>query len=1082
MTAIDSAESNFPLLTDADFRLIAETIPHIVWMAAPDGRTEYVNRQGTTYAGIAPDASHVADWPSLIHPDDVDDARAAWRHATRTHAPYRVDYRVRRFDGQYRWYAFRGLPSRDARGVVVRWVGTATDIDDDKRLKAELRSAERETAEALVMLETLVARAPIGFAIVDRDYRLVRLNQTLATIDGTTVAEMLGKTVPDAAPHLWPQVEPIYRRLFATGEAVIDVEVAGPSPIDPSMISSLLTSYFPISLHDEIIGIVVVVVDITARKAGEAARQQLASIVDGSGDAIFGSTTDGIITSWNGAAEGLFGWTAQEAIGRPASVIAPPDKLEMQQQMRARLNAGGSPERHETTRLRKDGTLVDVLVIASTATDEAGTVVGLSVIAHDITDRRAKQRALEVSQHRLAEAQRTAHVGSFELDLVTGELTWSEEYYRILGLDPALEPSIELFVSMVHPDDAPRVTHLRSEAERGIPYGLDFRIVRADSNVRWVRAHSIPEVADDGTVLKLIGTMMDDTDRVEADRDQRVAESRFETGFEQAAIGAAIADLNGVPTRVNPAVCSFLGRPAEMLVGRRWTDFTYPDDAPLGPSVETRLAAGHDTHQDERRFVRPDGSIVWALCNVTLVRDEIGKPQYFFTQLQDITGRKAVEEELVHQALHDALTGLPNRALLTDRLVHGLAGSRRRGSQVGVIFLDVDHFKVVNDSLGHNSGDDLLRQAAARIAGAIRPGDTVARFGGDEFVVVCDDVHLLETELIAQRVLEALSQPCVISSQDVNVTASLGIAIADSEATPESLLRDSDAAMYRAKERGRGRIEVFDETVRSKAERRLATESALRRALERDEFRLYYQPIIDLSTGAMVSAETLLRWQHPDRGLVSPAEFIPIAEDTGLIVPIGAWVLEKACVQLVEWQRTAPDLTIAVNVSVRQMLAPDFVRMVEDVLLRTAARPADLCLELTESVFMEDVDYFSRTLAGLKALGLQIAIDDFGTGYSSLSYLKRFPVDGVKVDRSFIDGLGTEPHDSALVAAIVAMAAALDLEVTAEGVETAQQLAIVRRLGCPRAQGFYLARPMPALPMTQLMGISHRWDVDRAGI
>ena len=571
--------------------------------------------------------------------------------------------------------------------------------------------------------------------------------------------------------------------------------------------------------------------------------------------------------------------------------------------------------------------------------------------------------------------------------------------------------------------------------------------------------------------------MMDETDRVEADREQRVAELRFEIGFEQAAIGASIADLDGYATRVNPALCAILGRPREMLVGQRLSSFGHPDDVSLLQVLRARLADGHDAYEDERRYLRPDGTVVWAMCNITLVRDELGKPQYFFTQLQDITSRKVVEEELVQQALHDALTGLPNRALLTDRLIHSLAGARRRGSQVGVIFLDVDHFKVVNDSLGHTSGDDLLRQSAERIAAAIRPGDTVARFGGDEFVVVCDDVNLSETQQIAERVLEALSQPCVISSQDVHVTASLGIAVADETATPESLLRDSDAAMYRAKERGRGRIEVFDEAVRSKAETRLATESALRRAVERGEFILHYQPIVDLASGAMVGAEALLRWQHPDRGLVSPAEFIPIAEATGLIVPIGAWVLETACRQLVEWQRSANTLTMAVNVSVRQMLAPGIARLVEDVLLRTGVRPQDLCLELTESVFMEDVEYFERTLASLKHLGVRLAIDDFGTGYSSLSYLNRFPVDAVKVDRSFIDGLGTERNDSALVAAIVAMASALGLEVTAEGVETQQQLSILKGLQCERAQGFYLARPMPSAEMSRFVAASHRWAV-----
>jgi diguanylate cyclase (GGDEF)-like protein/PAS domain S-box-containing protein len=1077
MTAFTSAGPNAPTLTDADLRAIAESIPHIVWMAAPNGAVQYVNRQGMRYAGFPIDLGEVADWRSLVHPDDVHQAHMAWQHAIRTHTPYDVDYRLRRYDGDYRWHAVRGLPSRDARGLVVRWIGTATDIEDAKQLQADVQSAERETAETSTMLETLLSKAPVGFAIVDRDFRLVRLNETLAAIGGSTVAEQLGKTVALAVPDLWPQVEAIYRHIFAGGPAVIDIEVNGPSPLDPSMIFSMLTSYFPVSLNEEIIGIGVVAVDITERKAGEAARQQLAAIVGGSGDAIFGTTTDGIITSWNGAAEQLFGWTAEEAIGQRASLIASADKVGMQRQMLARLNAGGAHERHETTRRRKDGSLVDVLLIASTATDEAGKVVGMSVIAHDITERRAAQLALETSQHRLAVAQRTAHLGSFELDVVTGELTWSEEYSRILGLDPALAPSVDLVFSMVHPDDAAMLTGVRTEANQRTSLDLDFRIIRADSQVRWVRVQTAPELAEDGTLLKVVGTMMDNTDRVEADRVQRAAESRFEIGFEQAAIGAAIADLHGVPTRVNPALCSFLGRSAELLVGRRWTEFTHPDDVSLGQAVSTRLAAGHDTHRDERRYLLPDGAIVWALCSVTLVRDEMGEPQYFFTQLQDITGRKVVEEELVQQALHDSLTGLPNRALLTDRLIHGLAGSRRRGTQVGVIFLDVDHFKVVNDSLGHTSGDDLLRLAAERIAGAIRPGDTVARFGGDEFVVVCDDVNLLETEQIAERILEVLSRPCLIGGQDVNVTASLGIAIADEAATPESLLRDSDAAMYRAKERGRGRIEVFDEAVRSKAAQRLATESALRRALEREEFTLHYQPIVDLSTGAMVGTEALLRWRHPDRGLVSPAEFIPIAEDTGLIVPIGAWVLETACRQLVEWQRTAHALTMSVNVSVRQMLAPEVARLVEDVLQRTGVSPKDLCLELTESVFMEDVEYFERTLASLKRLGVRLAIDDFGTGYSSLSYLKRFPVDAVKVDRSFIDGLGTEPNDSALVAAIVAMAAALGLEVTAEGVETEQQLSILKGLQCERAQGFYLARPMPAADMARFVAGSHHWMV-----
>jgi diguanylate cyclase (GGDEF)-like protein/PAS domain S-box-containing protein len=705
--------------------------------------------------------------------------------------------------------------------------------------------------------------------------------------------------------------------------------------------------------------------------------------------------------------------------------------------------------------------------------------VGYSVIAHDISERRAAQRALEASQRGLADAQRIAHLGSFEFERLTEHLTWSEEYYRLLGLELDIAPSSALFMTMVHPEDVRAVRRGWVQAiERGLPFDLAFRVTRADSAVRWMRARGIPELNVDGTVLKVAGTMMDDTERVEADQMGRAAEIRFEIGFEQAAIGTVIADLNGVPLRVNPALCAFFGRPVDELVGQIWTEYTHPDEQPLGQLVLARLTSGYDSYEDERRYVRPDGTTVWASSHVTLVRDESGDPQYFYTQLQDITGRKRMEEELVHQALHDSLTGLPNRALLTDRLVHSLAGSRRRGTQIGVIFLDVDHFKVVNDSMGHSSGDDLLRDAAARIAEAIRPGDTVARFGGDEFVVVCDDVSAMETEQIAERVLEALSGPFTIGSHDVTVTASLGIALADENATPESLLRDSDAAMYRAKERGRGRVELFDEAVRSKVERRLATASALRGAIEREEFTVHYQPVVDLVSGEMVSAEALLRWQHPERGLVSPDEFIPVAEETGLIVPIGAWVLGQACRDLVRWQRTQEAMTVAVNLSVRQMLAPDIAGLVESVLRATGARAQNLSLELTESVFMEDVDYFEKTLGGLKRLGVRLSIDDFGTGYSSLSYLKRFPVDAVKVDRAFVDGLGTDANDTALVAAILAMAAALGLEVTAEGVETHDQLVNLQKLHCRLAQGFYLARPMPAAAITELVVGAHRWKVD----
>ncbi len=404
--------------------------------------------------------------------------------------------------------------------------------------------------------------------------------------------------------------------------------------------------------------------------------------------------------------------------------------------------------------------------------------------------------------------------------------------------------------------------------------------------------------------------------------------------------------------------------------------------------------------------------------------------------------------------------------------------SRRRGTPLGVMFVDIDQFKLINDTWGHGAGDDLLKHVAGQIELVVRPGDTVARLGGDEFVIVCDDVTVHEIEQIAGRLLAALAHPWQLGDEKVHITASVGIALADEASTPERLLRHSDAAMYRAKERGKGRVELFDDTLRSVSEQRWATASALHRALEHGEFEVHYQPVVDLLTGTMVSVEALLRWNHPGRGIVSPAEFIPLAEETGLVVPLGAWVLERACRDLVAWQQldgAAAGMSVAVNLSVRQVLAPDIATLIEGVLRRTGLDAGRLCLELTESVFMGDVDYFARTLLSLKALGVSLSIDDFGMGYSSLGYLKRFPVDGVKVDRSFVDGLGVDPHDTALVAAIVAMAFALDLEVTAEGVETDRQLQGLRALNVTRAQGFLLATPMPADAIARLILEDHRW-------
>jgi len=1065
------------VIDDSMFRLMVEEMSHIVWISAPDGRVEFLNPKGCAYLG-QPVGAIRRDWMTLVHNDDVKQLSLVREHAERELIPYRNSCRIRRFDGEYRWHDLTVFPIQAKPDAEAKWVGLADDIDDARSSGEALRAAAAEGARTLALFETLQSKAPIGFGFVDRDYRRVMVNETLAAFNGSSVAEQVGRLVPDLVPLAWPVLEPLYRSVLETGEAVLGVEVDAPSQANPQEIRHWLLSYYPVRVTGEVIGIGIVAVDNTERIKSERTHRLLATIVENSGDAIFSATTKGVVTSWNGGAALLFGYSAAEMIGRSMAVLIGEGRIPANKM--SRLIAGGSIERYESSGRRRDGTLVDVLISASTSLDESGTVTGISVIVQDISERVAAQRALQASRQRLAEAQRISGIGSFEVDPLTYDMSWSEQQYRVLGIDPELEPSPALFMAVLHPDDVPGLmVAWRTATANGEPLDHSYRIRRADSGeLRTIESRFQRGVGADGVTVKLAGTMMDITDRLAAELERRIAESRFEVAFEQAGIGTGIFGLDGIPTRINAAGCVILGRPSQDLVGQSWVEFNHPDELPLGEAMAPRIMEGHDTYSAERRFLRPDGSVVWTDLHITLVRQESGAPWYYLAQMQDITESKRIGEELAHQSLHDALTGLPNRALLTDRLWRGLLGSRRRGSHLGVIFLDIDNFKVVNVSVGHSKGDELLVEAASRIGRAIREDDTVARFGGDEFVIVCDSVSIQETVQIAERILDVLRAPFFSGTSEIAATASVGIAIPDDDATPETLLQDATAAMYLAKSRGRDRVELFNDVLRARATEWMAGTSALRNGLDRGEFVVQYQPVVDLKTGFLLCAEALIRWEHPDRGFIRPDDFIPLAEESGLIVPIGAWVLGQACQRLAHWQLTDPSLTVAVNLSVRQIVSPGIVEMVANALARSGIHPASLCLEITESVFMNDADFFGETLLRLRALGVRLSIDDFGTGYSSLSYLKRFPVDAVKVDKAFIDGLGTDPHDSALVAAIVAMADALGLAVTAEGVESAEQLGILRELQCGRGQGYFLARPMPADDMDRLVNQAHCWTVE----
>jgi diguanylate cyclase (GGDEF)-like protein/PAS domain S-box-containing protein len=557
------------------------------------------------------------------------------------------------------------------------------------------------------------------------------------------------------------------------------------------------------------------------------------------------------------------------------------------------------------------------------------------------------------------------------------------------------------------------------------------------------------------------------------ERARQQGEARFSSLVRHLHDVVAIVDAHSTIKYISPSAQRLLGQAPDGLQSVSVLALLLPSDVPAGRALlADAIASPRETVVTDLRLLHTDGSHRNCEVLATNLLDDDGVRGIVIT-CHDVTDRRAVEQELSTLAVQDRLTGLPNRTLLLDRVGRAVARAGRRHGQVAVLFVDLDNFKLVNDSLGLQAGDTLLVQVAERIRECLRGEDTLGRMGGDELAILIEDVGgEAAATAVAERILEALRRPFIVGDQPLFATASIGIALnGPTTDQPTSLLRDADLAMFQAKSRGKACWALFDPELNAAAVERLELETALRGALDRDELYVAYQPIVDLETGEVREVEALLRWQSPELGAIPPVRFIPVAEETGLILQIGTWTLRAACRQVVRWnsERAGDPLVVAVNVSGRQLQEPSLVKTVAMVLAETGLDASCLKLELTESVVMEDAEATIETLGQFKALGVQLAIDDFGTGYSSLSYLKRFPVDVLKVDRSFVDGLGTSQQDLAIVQGIIALAQSLGLTVTGEGVETAEQAAHLKRLGCDLAQGYHYSRPLPAAHLEDLL-------------
>ncbi|MGO9751251.1 MAG: EAL domain-containing protein [Solirubrobacteraceae bacterium] len=952
----------------------------------------------------------------------------------------------------------------------------------------------------------------VFFKDLESRFLLVSEGWLAAYAGGRSLEQVIGKTDFDifSRPHALAAFED-EQRVIETGEAMVTkVERETFHDRPDAWVSTI-----KLPLRDDqgsIIGTWGITHDVSERERAEAERARLATVVECSQDAINGADRDGVITVWNPGAERLYGYTAAEAIGQPLSLLVPPARRGEERAILSRVLAGEPLEHYQTERARKDGSVVTLSLSASPIRDTKGRVIGASAIARDVTPLLRAQEQIALQAELLDEVDAAVIL----TDTSVAVRYWSRGAQQLYGYTAEEAVGRPLFDLIIPEEHQAEVMKLGRGAIAGIATEGEHHARDKQGRVFpvYVRLRNVPLTGGDRGSRGVVGVSVDITGR----RAVEQASRRHTEGQEEIANLGRLA-LKGGPleelfdravhaaSRVLSADCAWLAErlsdASEFVIraGVGWPEACKGEligsaaGSLVGYAVSSRGSVVVADWVRERRFARSDkladrgmGSSITALIGdpdspVGVLAVDCARPQVvpadcvsFLDALANVLGEaiqaRYAQEMIRHHALYDGLTGLPNRTLFLDRVAHALAQTDRRRRRLAVFFIDLDHFKLVNDSLGHNAGDQLLKLLATRLGGAIRHGDTLARLGGDEFAVLCENLPSeVAATRIANQLMTALEEPFALDGDQRPVNASIGIALSTGESSAADLLRDADAALYHTKRAGRGRFALFDVEMRARVVGRVRTESALRAALaNQDQIFVHYQPLVCLHSGRIVGAEALARWRHPDRGLVSPIEFIPVAEDSGLIHQLGAQIVSRAACESAAWQDNRDFAGINVNVSTRQLVQTDEVpALVRHAIAAEGIKANFLTLEITESTLIEQLSSAQEALGSLKDLGVRLSLDDFGTGYSSLSYLNDLPFDSVKIDRSLTKNITDTPHAAGLAAAIVQMGHALELQVIAEGIETREQATCLQALGCDIGQGFYFAKPMAPELLTALL-------------